>query len=221
MTMVPILYYHARSQSCAPVFLKQLSREEWKLLLSAVPDVISSSDRSASWPVTAATAAAADAAAAAVLGFTQRWSWEDKLVSQWRGDMMPGKLGCVWKRFLNWLCGKIRKKKAWKLLILDLWRPAPPNQPQLQAWELTSIKTSENAWRANRNCFSRASFKLLSFGSDLRDLPLRFEWGSPNLCWQIGNAWTSPKFPPHGQICLAPQWYMCKSSYFISPWFAG
>lgn len=94
------------------VFFKQMSGEErW------LSDVISSSD-----------------AAAAVLGFTRRCTWEDKLVSQQRegrwGGLMPGKLGCLWKRFLNWLCGKIRKKKAGKLLILDL---CPPHSPTAAA----------------------------------------------------------------------------------------
>lgn len=132
------------------VFFKQLSRQEAKLLLSVASDVISSSDRSASWPVTLLLPPLL-----LLLCWASHRGVAGRTNSSLSGvrELMPGTLGRVWKRFLNWLCGKIRKKKAGKLLILDLYPPRSPHPQQLQVWELTCIKTSETAWRANRNCF--------------------------------------------------------------------
>lgn len=132
------------------VFFKQVSRQEPKLLLSVASDVISSSDRSASWPVTLLPPFLPLLLLLLLCWASHRGVAGRTNLSLSRvGELMPGTLGRVWKRFLNWLCGKIRKKKAGKLLILDLYPPPP----QLQVWELTCIKTSETAWRANRNCF--------------------------------------------------------------------
>lgn len=102
------------------VFFKQLSRQELKLLPSAASDVISSCDRSASWLVTLLPLLLRWASHRGVAGRT------NSSLSRLGGELMPGTLGRLWKRFLNWLCGKIRKKKAGKLLILDIYPPPSP-----------------------------------------------------------------------------------------------
>lgn len=93
-----------------------------------------SSDRSASWPVTLLPPFLPLLLLLLLCWASHRGVAGRTNLSLSRvGELMPGTLGRVWKCFLNWLCGKIRKKKAGKLLILDLY-PPPPHSCRSESW---------------------------------------------------------------------------------------
>lgn len=117
-------------------------RKEPKLSLSAASDVISSSNRSAGWTVMLLLPPPPPPPLLCWASH-RGGAGRTNLSLSGGGDMMPGKLGRVWKRFLNWLCGKIRKKEAWKLLILDL---CPPSCPPI-----TNHSCRSESWPALRH----------------------------------------------------------------------